>query len=286
MIDTECVGFLQWALPQLHMRWPGFRKVRKQVCKRLGRHLKELGLPDTDAYRQYLAQHPEEWQTLDRLCQVVVTRFYRDKRVFETLAEKVLPELATTALVAGDKSLYCWSIGSASGEEPYTLAIVWRHMLAARFSELSLSILATERDPRLLARSEQACYPGGTIKNLPEGLRDAAFSETSDQYCLKPVYRAMVEFRQQDIRTATPEGRFHLILCRNLVFTYFDEAQQEEILAQLQAKLLPGGWLVVGVRETLPAGAGGLARVSERLGLYRKEPDAGKRKQDTGHTIP
>ena len=122
MIDTECVRFLQWALPQLHMRWPGFRKVRKQVCKRLGRRLKELGLVDTDAYRQYLVQQPEEWLILDRLCRVVVTRFYRDKRVFETLVEEVLPELATTALAAGDKTLRCWSIGSASGEEPYTLA--------------------------------------------------------------------------------------------------------------------------------------------------------------------
>jgi chemotaxis protein methyltransferase CheR len=278
MIDTECVRFLQWALPRLHMRWPGFRKVRKQVCKRLGRRLKELGLPDTDAYRQHLVQHPEEWQTLDRLCQVVVTRFYRDKRVFETLVEEVLPELATTALTAGDKTLRCWSIGSASGEEPYTLAILWRHVLAARFPELTPAMLATERDPRLLARSEKACYPVGTIKNLPEGLRDAAFSEAGDEYCLKPAYRAMVEFREQDIRTAMPEGRFHLILCRNLVFTYFDEAQQEEILAELQAKLQPGGWLVVGVRETLPAGAGGLTRVSERLGLYRKEPAAEKRK--------
>ena len=276
MIDTECVRFLQWALPKLHMRWPGFRKVRKQVCKRLSRRLKELGLPDSDAYRQHLARHPEEWQTLDRLCRVVVTRFYRDKLVFETLAEKVLPELATAALAAGDKTLRCWSIGSASGEEPYTLAILWQDLLKPRFPGVELSMLATELDPQLLARSQKACYPAGTIKNLPEGLRAAAFSEAGEQYCLKPAYRAMVEFRQQDVRTALPDGSFHLILCRNLVFTYFDEAQQEEILAELQAKLLPGGWLVVGVREKLPAEVDGLTRVSERLGLYRKESDAGK----------
>ena len=274
MIDTECVRFLQWALPQLHMRWPGFRKVRKQVCKRLSRRLKELELPDTDAYRQHLSRHPEEWQTLDRLCRVVVTRFYRDKLVFATLVEKVLPELATAALAVGDKTLRCWSIGSASGEEPYTLAILWQHLLAPRFPGLELSVLATEVDPRLLARSQKACYPAGTIRNLPGDLRNAAFSEAGNQYCLKPAYRSLVEFRQQDVRTALPGGRFHMILCRNLVFTYFDEMQQEKILAELQAKLLPGGWLVVGVRETLPAGAGGLTRVSERLGLYRKESDA------------
>lgn len=274
MIDTECVRFLQWALPQLHMRWPGFRKVRKQVCKRLSRRLKELSLPDSDAYRRHLATQPEEWQTLEQLCRVVVTRFYRDKRVFKTLAEKVLPELATAALAAGDKTLRCWSIGSASGEEPYTLAILWRDWLAARFPGVGLSMLATEVAPQLLARSQKACYPAGTIKNLPGDLRDAAFSQAGDQYCLKPAYRSLVEFRQQDVRTALPDGPFHLILCRNLVFTYFDEAQQAKTLAELQTKLLPGGWLVVGVRETLPAEAGGLTKVSERLGLYRKESDA------------
>lgn len=276
MIDIECVRFLQWALPRLHMRWPGFRKVRKRVCKRLSRRLKELGLPDSDAYQQYLSRHPEEWQTLERFCRVVVSRFYRDKRVFETLAATVLPELASAALATGDKSLRCWSIGSASGEEPYSLAILWRHWLAARFPELEFSILATEVDPGLLARSEKACYPFGSIRNLPAELRDAAFNQTKDHYCLQPAYQTMVEFRQQDIRIAMPNGRFHLILCRNLVFTYFDEAQQAKILSELQAKLLPGGWLVLGVRETLPAEANGLSVMSKRLGLYRKESDAEK----------
>jgi chemotaxis protein methyltransferase CheR len=270
MKDTDCVRFLQWALPRLHMRWPGFRKVRKQVCKRLGRHLAELDLPDGDAYRQHLAGHPEEWQTLDRICRVVVTRFYRDKLVFATLAEQVLPELADAALAAGEKTLRCWSIGSASGEEPYTLAILWRHWLAPRFPGLTCRITATEVDPRLLARSRQACYPFGTIRNLPTELRSAAFEPLDGQFHLRQEYRDMVDFRQQDIRTTLPEGPFHLILCRNLVFTYFDEPQQAEILRKLREALLPGGWLLVGVREVLPACEPGLDPVSKRLGLYRR----------------
>lgn len=275
MIDSECVGFLQWALPRMHMRWAGFRKVRKQVCKRLGRRLIELGLPNADAYRRHLGRHPEEWQTLDRLCRVVVTRFYRDKLVFATLTERVLPELAGTILASGEKDLHCWCIGSASGEEPYTLAILWQHRLRPRYPGIELSVLATEVDPRLLARSEQACYPAGTIKNLPGSLCDSAFIQAGDQYCLKPEYRAPVTFLQQDIRTTLPEDRFQLILCRNLVFTYFDEDQQRDILDKLLTKLRPGGWLVLGVREALPAGTPGLAVISPRLGLYRKESDAG-----------
>ena len=273
MKDPECVSFLQWALPQLHMRWPGFRKVRNQVCKRLSRRLVELGMADSDSYRQHLKQHPDEWKTLDSLCRVVVSRYYRDKVVFAKLTEQVLPDCATAALADGRKTLHCWSVGSASGEEPYTLAIIWPHLLAPRFPSLEISILATEADPHLLERSKQACYPASTLKNLPQTLRTPAFSQSGDRYCLQPAYRSLVDFRQQDIRTTLPDDCFDLILCRNLVFTYFDEPLQLQILNGMLARLRPRGWLVLGVRETLPARSKGMAVVSERLGLYRKEQD-------------
>ena len=81
MKDDRCVGFLQWLLPQLHMRWQGFRKVRTQVCKRIQRRISELELTDVDAYRQYLLTHADEWRILDHSCRVTVSRFYRDKVV-------------------------------------------------------------------------------------------------------------------------------------------------------------------------------------------------------------
>jgi chemotaxis protein methyltransferase CheR len=165
--------------------------------------------------------------------------------------------------------LSAWSIGSASGEEPYTLAILWRHLLAPRFPEIQISILGTEIDPYLLERSHRACYASATLKNLPDGLRAAAFTmEADDDNCLKPQYQAMVGFRQQDIRTTLPDESFDLIFCRNLVFTYFEESQQRRILQRILSRLLPGGWLVLGVHEKLPAGTNGLQVVSERLGLY------------------
>lgn len=119
MQDKDCIRFLQWALPQIQMRWTGFRRVHKQVCKRLARRLTELELSDLDSYRQYLSSNHDEWPKLDSLCRVVVTRFYRDKRVFGELAERVLPQLAAAAQAAGRKILHAWSIGSASGEEAY-----------------------------------------------------------------------------------------------------------------------------------------------------------------------
>ena len=82
MTDDSCIGFLQWALPPLHMRWPGFRKVRGQVCKRIQKRLADLNLPDTNAYRTYLEQYPSEWDVLDGFCRITISSFYRDKEIF------------------------------------------------------------------------------------------------------------------------------------------------------------------------------------------------------------
>ena len=125
MNDTHCIAFLQWALPRLGMRWAGFRKVRRQVCNRARRRARELGLSDLTAYRAYLETHPEEWAVLDQLTPITISRFYRDRGVFEHLAREVLPTLAARAINRGSDSLEIWSAGCASGEEPYTLAILW-----------------------------------------------------------------------------------------------------------------------------------------------------------------
>src|SRR5262249_33755531 len=131
--DAACVEFLQWVAPRLHLRWAGFRNVRGQVCKRLHRRIRELALPDLDAYRAYLDTHAEEWPAVDALCRVTISRFRRDRGVFDALEHDILP-----ALAAREPEVRCWSIGCASGEEPYTLAILTRSLAT------STTILATD----------------------------------------------------------------------------------------------------------------------------------------------
>ena len=92
--DPEGMQFLQWCLPRLGLHWPGFRKIRGRVYKRLKRRLHELGLPNLEAYRTYLADHAEEWAMLSTLCWMPITRFYRDRGVFQHLETEILPELA------------------------------------------------------------------------------------------------------------------------------------------------------------------------------------------------
>jgi chemotaxis protein methyltransferase CheR len=271
MKDLECVEFLQWALPRLRLRWPGFRKVRRQACKRIDRRMRELGLHDAAEYRNWLDQHPEEWILLDEFCRITISRFYRDRGVFDVLRTIVLPELAGQAFRRGDREIRCWSAGCASGEEPYSLGIIWQFDVHPSFPGLHLQIVATDSDETLLDRARSGCYPPSSLNDLPAAWRSAAFSRKGTLLCIKDDCRAGVAFVNQDIRVQQPDGPFHLILCRNLVFTYFAVDLQAELLAKITERLLPNGYLMVRIHELLPANGQRLIEIAPRTGIYQRK---------------
>jgi chemotaxis protein methyltransferase CheR len=228
-VGVDCVAFLQWALPRLGRPWAGYRKVRRQVCRRVQRRAAELGLDSLAAYRDHLERHPDEWEVLDGLTNVTISRFQRDRGVFEFLRAQVL-----------HPGMRVWSAGCASGEEPYTLALLCE----------GLEIIATDVDPRLLRRAEAGRYPPSALRELPAAVRERAFTDG----VLDPRVRRRVTFLRHDVRDDPPAGPFDLVLCRNLAFTYFDDAVQRATLGRIASVTAPGGALVVGSHERLPAG--------------------------------
>lgn len=244
--------FLQWALPRLGLRWAGFRKVRRQLCRRLVRRLDALGLPDLAAYRNHLAAHPREWQSVGALMPITISRFYRDRGVFAALEADVVPALAEAARAAGRDGLSAWSAGCASGEEAYTLALIWHEVAAARFPDLRLDVLATDIHPAMLRRARQASYHRASLKELPEAWRETGFERRGELYAVRPQVRRHVTVRGHDLRADPPTGTFDLVLCRNVAFTYFAPQGQRAVLAKLAGALGRGGALVIGIHETLP----------------------------------
>jgi chemotaxis protein methyltransferase CheR len=188
MTDPECVVFLQWALPRLGLRWEGFRKVRRQVCRRVSRRMAELGLREADAYRGYLEGNEPEWDVVARLCRVTISRFWRDRAVFEALRDEVLPELGP--------AVSAWSVGCASGEEPYSL------VLAAAEARVEIHVVATDEDPVLLGRARRASYPESSLRDLPADLHARAFEDGR----LRPEYCQAVEFLRHDVRDTPRAG--------------------------------------------------------------------------------
>lgn len=265
----DCAVFLQWALPRLERRWIGYRKVRRLVCKRLAQRLKWLGLADLDAYRRHLAARPEEWRELDALCGIPVSRFYRDRGVFDALEREVLPALAQAAAPRG--AIDAWSAGCASGEEPYTLALIWEVRLRPRFPGMGLRIVATDSDAEVLRRARAGCYARSSLKELPADLRAQGFDERDGTWRIRDRFRA-IDFVQQDLRERVPEGSFDLILCRNVVLTYYAPALQEALMARIIGRLRPGGALVVGAHESIPPGVADLVAWPGTRMIYRKHP--------------
>jgi chemotaxis protein methyltransferase CheR len=267
--DQQCIAFLQWALPRMHMRWSGFRKVRGQVRKRLSRRLRELGLEGLSDYRGYLEAHPSEWTVLDSLCRITISRFYRDRAVFDALRETLLPILAESVRDRGDPAVRSWCAGCASGEEPYSLSLAWTLDASGRAPGIGLEIVATDVDARLLERARAACYLPGSLEELPSGWIAAAFDSGGEELRLRAAFQAPVRFLRQDVREEMPSGSFDLVLCRNLVFTYFEPSFQLLVAKRILGRLVPGGLLVLGGHETLPSGDWPLDRPLGGLPIYR-----------------
>jgi chemotaxis protein methyltransferase CheR len=267
MRDAECTAFLQWALPRLGRHWPGYRKVRRLVCKRLGRRLRELGLADLDAYRHRLLAQEEEWAALDALCGIPISRFYRDRGVFDALEHVVLAALAGAAAPRG--TLDIWSAGCAGGEEPYTLAILWAVRLQERFPQLGLRIVATDNDEQVLERARAGLFSASSLKELPPDLRAAGFERAGGAWRVRERYRT-IEFLRQDLREAMPQGPFDLILCRNVLFTYYSSALRERLAAHIVERLRPGGALAIGIHEAPPPELRGMRPWPGARAVYRR----------------
>jgi chemotaxis protein methyltransferase CheR len=200
------------------------------------RRFGDLGLASFAAYRAYLEEHPDEWAMFDALTPVTISRFYRDREVMAALQDVVLPELA-------GEELSVWSAGCASGEEPYTLALM------CAFADARVRVLATDVSPVMLRRARSAVYGASSLADLPEEWRARGFEGGR----LRDEFRAAVRFRRHDLRgDEWPPGPFDLVLCRNVAFTYFAEEVQEAVVARFARVLRPEGALVVGLHETVP----------------------------------
>jgi chemotaxis protein methyltransferase CheR len=252
--NDDCGAFLQWALPRLALNWPGFRRVRRQVCRRLKRRMQSLGLSDFAAYRAHVRAYPEEWAVIDGFCRITISRFLRDKGIFAALGASVLPAMAQRASADG-RGVAAWSAGCASGEEAYSLKIVWEQCVAPGMPAVAFSVLGTDVDKAVLDRARRGCYAAATLRELPGAWVAQSFDIEDDHYCVKNALREGVSFVRQDIRIDLPPGPFDLILCRNLAFTYFDVAQQVRTLRHLETHLRNDGVLVIGAHERLPEGA-------------------------------
>jgi len=230
---------------------------RALLTARLIHRIRELGLASFGAYLHHvLDDDPAETvQMLDRIT-TNETHFFREPHHFELIAERAVPALlAEAAAGRRPRRLHAWSAGCSSGEEPYSLAMVLRSALSPGWD---VSILATDLSTRALARARAAVYTLERASDIPMPMRQAfllrGVGGQEGNVKIVPELRALIRFDRlnlisDDYRVAPP---LDLILCRN-VLIYFRAEVRERVVARLIDRLAPGGLLLLGHAESLPA---------------------------------
>ena len=239
--------FLKEVAPRVGLQWKPLRK--DGIKRRLERRIAEIGLSSFEQYLQEIDHHPEEEAHLSQILTVTISRFFRDREIFKILETTLIPSL----LKARDKKeLKVGSIGCASGEEPYSLSLLWKEAFEKDHAATRLYIIATDINGSLLERAKDGRYKESSLKEVPEGVRRKYFDPQNGIYVLDRKIRESVDFRRHNIFREEPFPETDILLCRNCAVTYFSKESKNDTLKKIAGSIKEKGYLVIGKEELLP----------------------------------
>jgi chemotaxis protein methyltransferase CheR len=234
---------------------------RGQMERRIRSFVATRGEQDLLAYAKTLQTDKAELEKLLDRVTINVSQLWRNPEQWETLEEKILPELAES----GRNRVRCWSAGSSYGAEAYTLAAIARRAIP----RAAVSILGTDIDARMVQRARSGIFSAQDARDAPTATLAGHFELTDGTWHASADLKRLVRFEQGDLLRVDPAaGSFDLVLCRNTVI-YFNEDVRDALHGRLAASLRAGGRLVVGATERVSEPARhGLA--SDSPFVYRK----------------
>jgi len=279
LADAVCLQARELIASRLGLDFPQTRQP--DLERALTRALRTSSFAEPQRYLAWLATLPgesPEWRALARHLTVGETYFFRDRASFEALEQQVLPSLIEARRTEGTLRLRLWSAACATGEEPYSLAIVL-HRLLPDVAQWALTILATDINPQALEVARRGCYREWSLRETPAWIREQYFHRRgAESFELDPRIRGMVAFTPLNLAAeGYPEAvsntsAMDLILCRN-VLMYFTREAQHATVTRLQQALMSGGWLVVSPAEASADLFHPLVPVNFPGAIfYRKEP--------------
>ena len=268
-VEAKTEGMLQ-AILELVSRQASidFRPYKTStILRRIGRRMAITQNRSMTEYTEYLKVHPEEIGDLVKSFLINVTQFFRDAEAFAYLKTDILPWLIAQARER-DRVLRLWAAGCASGEEPYSLAMLLTDMLGGELPEWSVKIFATDLDEAAINFARRGLYSENLLKGVPTEYRDRYFERADHGYRIAKTLRQMVIFGQQDLSRSAPFPRIDLVLCRN-VLIYFTPELQDYVLNQFAFSLSPSGYLFLGKAETVRPTQTFYELVNKRWKVYR-----------------
>lgn len=237
----------------------------RRIERRMGLHR----LPRIADYVRYLRDNPHETELLFKELLIGVTRFFRDPAVWEQLQTEVIPALL--AAHPGGGTLRAWTPGCSTGEEAYSLAIVFREALqqlepAAHYA---LQIFATDLDHDAIDKARAGVYPANIAADVAEDRLRRFFVQEERGYRVASEIREMVTFAPHNLVMDPPFTKLDLLTCRNLLI-YLEAELQKRLLPLFHYSLNPGGILMLGSSETIGDAAALFVQLPGRTRLYRR----------------
>ena len=221
---------------------------------------------DSDRYLELLRNDAGELDRLAKDLLINITSFFRDAKVFDLLAETIVPDL-----VRGqdpDQPLRIWIAGCSTGEETYSLTMLFHEQIAAARRNVKLQVFASDVDPDAVNRARDGLYPETIEADVSADRLTRFFAKEGRSYRVLPELRASVVFTVQDVLADPPFSRLDLVSCRNLLI-YLQPEAQAKVLALFHFALREGGVLLLGSSETTGGLEGRFEVISKSARIYR-----------------
>lgn len=256
-------------LDHLNYSWEGYRKVSKGVKKRIYRHMQRLGCRNIIDYLNILDHQEDCRQECELLMTVSISRFFRDRRLWEMLEHRWMPDI----ILKNPLKIKVWSAGCACGEEVYSFMIVWEQ-LKKRFASLpQLAVVATDRHPGYLERARKGIYNLSSLKEIALDSRANFFESRkgAKQFVIKSEMKSNIHWKLHHLLTDPPTSDNNVIFLRNNVLTYCRKEVQKSALSGIVKGLTPSGLLIIGCHEILPFKTPELKPIQPFSYVFQKE---------------
>ena len=244
---------------------------KNTLHRRIERRISVLQIDRVSRYVSYLQQNPQEVDLLFNELLIGVTNFFREPETFEYLKENVIPNLLKIRMK--ERIIRIWIPGCSTGEEVYSIAIIFRECLERikQVNSFKVCIFATDINSQAIEIARQGTYPSNIAADVSQERLTQFFIKVDDSsYQIKKAIREMVVFAPQNIIMDPPFIKLDMLCCRNLLI-YFSTELQKKLLPIFHYSLNSGGILFLGSSETIGEHAGLFSILDNRLKIFERK---------------
>jgi two-component system CheB/CheR fusion protein len=253
---------------------------RNTLYRRIERRMGIHQIDKIAVYVRYLQENSQELDLLFKELLIGVTSFFRDPAAWEQLREQAIPALITSR--SADRALRAWVPGCSTGEEAYSLAIVFKEALEQVQPKggYALQVFATDLDRDAIDKARQGVFPDNIAADVSAERLSRFFSKEEHGYCARKEIREMVIFAPQNLIMDPPFTKLDILSCRNLLI-YLAPEMQKKLLPLFHYSLNPGGILFLGNAETIGGFTDRFAPVSIKSRIFRRTESALRRSRSS-----